>query len=314
MPRPTTPRLTAYTAQLPDVSDPSTWATRTPLFWNWVTGPGYENMADALAYSENAIDYIDTALAGSETVVDAVAALQPPVEALQAQIAGRNLIINGSGRINQRRYVSGTATTGFREYTLDRWRVMSRGQSLTFTGDDSGRTMTAPSGGVEQLIEGANIVGGTYVISFTGTANCTVGSEPRRSGDTITLPANTDVRVRFASGTFTDVQIELGSVATPFERRHLGVEMALCQRYYEVTQVSAKGRASGGLGASMAATVYYAEKRARPSTLFSPQGLSSNVGSTTLIYQRTNSAIFEVEANTDGEFYIYNEIIVDAEL
>lgn len=33
--------------------------------------------------------------------------------------------------------------------------------------------------------------------------------------------------------TFTQVQLEEGSIATPFEQRPVGVELALCQRYYE---------------------------------------------------------------------------------
>ena len=40
------------------------------------------------------------------------------------------------------------------------------------------------------------------------------------------------------SGTFdiAQVQIEPGSVATPFERRSIGTELALCQRYFNKTK------------------------------------------------------------------------------
>lgn len=72
MPKPTKPVLSPYTDQLPDVNNPATWADRTPLFWNWVTGDGYTNMTDALAYSDNVADYLDTALAGSETLIDSL--------------------------------------------------------------------------------------------------------------------------------------------------------------------------------------------------------------------------------------------------
>lgn len=149
-------------------------------------------------------------------------------------LSGRNLIINGSGRINQRGYVSGTATTGANQFTLDRWFVVTSGQDLTFTGDDSGRVMTAPAGGVRQVIEGANIIGGSYVLNWDGTATATVNGVARTKGEVFTMTANTNAVIAFASGTFTDVQLEKGSLATPFEWRPVGQERELCQRYYEV--------------------------------------------------------------------------------
>lgn len=105
MPRPTTPTLTPYTSQLPDVNNPATWAERTPLFWNWVTGPGYTNLDDFLTYSEGAIDYVDAALAGSETVVDAVTALQADVTVIEAAYIDRGDFV---GAVSQ----SGGVPTG----------------------------------------------------------------------------------------------------------------------------------------------------------------------------------------------------------
>jgi len=164
-------------------------------------------------------------------------------------VFGYNTIINGDGSVNQRGYTSGTATTGANEYTLDRWRVVTSGESLTFTGNEAGRVMTAPSGGVEQVIEGFNIAGGTYVITWTGTATGAVDGTTVSSGDTVTLTANTNATVKFTSGTFTNVKVEEGSIATPFRKRGYGEELALCQRYFY--------RAADGTANTLGLGVYY---------------------------------------------------------
>jgi hypothetical protein len=149
----------------------------------------------------------------------------------------RNKIINGNFGINQRVYVSGTATSGANQYTLDRWRVVTSGQNLTFSASGTGNIVTAPAGGIEQVIESLNIEGGTYTLSWTGTATGAVNGSAISNGGQVTLPANTNATIKFSSGTVSQVQLEAGSVATPFENRPIGTELALCQRYYEIMPI-----------------------------------------------------------------------------
>jgi hypothetical protein len=59
--------------------------------------------------------------------------------------------------------------------------------------------------------------------------------------------ATGDVKLNGTSGaTFfiTGVQLEVGSVATPFERRDYGRELAMCQRYFQTYGYGANGTAS----------------------------------------------------------------------
>lgn len=161
----------------------------------------------------------------------------------------RNKLINADGRVNQRGYVTGAATTGANQYALDRWRVVTSGQNLAFAASGNVFTLTAPAGGIEQVIEGANIEAGTYVLNWIGTATATVNGSARAKGEAFTLAANTNATVRFTGGTVTQPQLELGSV-TLFEQRPLGIETLLCQRFYEkqiqrIQNVSV-GASSGG--------------------------------------------------------------------
>jgi hypothetical protein len=148
-------------------------------------------------------------------------------------LSNRNKLINAQGLINQRVYVSGTATTTANQYTVDRWKVVTLGQNLAFSTTNNVVTFTAPAGGVEQVVEGLNVESGTYVLSWTGTATATVNGTARAKGATFSLTGGSNVTVRFSSGTFSLPQLEKGTSATPFEYRPFGSELALCQRYYE---------------------------------------------------------------------------------
>jgi hypothetical protein len=78
------------------------------------------------------------------------------------------------------------------------------------------------------------------------TGTLAVTSTLGRKSATFTVPsaATTGIEIVFTTGallgsqtlTFDDAQLELGTVATPFEQRPIGTELALCQRYYHRIQ------------------------------------------------------------------------------
>ena len=158
------------------------------------------------------------------------------------QFGFRNKIINGDFRINQRGYVSAANLTSG-SYGFDRWKSTFTNTTLTFTSAPQGQAVTINSGGsVEQVIERENMPAGTYVLSWTGTATGRVyntGATPpsyAASPILVTIDGTANVEVEFtASGgtrTLQNVQLEAGNVASAFERRPIGTELALCQRYY----------------------------------------------------------------------------------
>ncbi len=176
--------------------------------------------------------------------------------ALAGQAGGsgdRNLLVNGNFAVNQRIYVTGTATTGANQVTLDRWRVATSGQSITFAAAAPDRVVTCPAGGLDQIIEAGWVVGGVYTLSWTGTATATVNGVAIVSGaQTAVLPANTAVTVKFSSGTVDRAQFELGTAATPYQRRPPGTEFMLCQREFQKSYATATAFATNtGVGASM---------------------------------------------------------------
>jgi len=151
--------------------------------------------------------------------------------------AFKNRIIDGGFTINQRGYTSGTSLSSG-SYGHDRWKGGASGGTYTFTQGSTGvnTTITITAGSIIQVIEGANLPeGGTYVLSWTGTAQGKIGSGSfGASGITGTITAGTNTNIEFNTGTCGNVQLEVGSTATSFDYRPYGTELALCQRYYEI--------------------------------------------------------------------------------
>jgi len=88
------------------------------------------------------------------------------------------------------------------------------------------------------LAAGTNFTSGTLQSAWAGTTNANLAA-----GHNVNIMANTD-----NNWSLTGVQLEVGSVATPFEHRSFAEELAMCQRYFHSTTfANGKAASAGGL-------------------------------------------------------------------
>jgi hypothetical protein len=122
-------------------------------------------------------------------------------------------------------------------------------KTVVIPGDTTGTWSTSHLGGLEIIFVISN---GT---SWQATPFAWVGANATGpSGSLVNLIGTLNATLYL-----TGIQVEIGSVATPYERRNYGHEFALCQRYYQITEVRTGGyhttggelRGSGYLGAAM---------------------------------------------------------------
>ena len=105
------------------------------------------------------------------------------------------------------------------------------------------------------------------------------------------------------------MKLEVGDTATPYQARPIGEELALCERYYEVSTDSVAG--SGTYSAALYAS-FKVTKRVIPSvTLLTPTELS-NAGARTI----NNVTTFGCKAffPASGQWFITQPFAVDAEI
>ena len=96
----------------------------------------------------------------------------------------------------------------------------------------------------------------------------------------------------------TGVQLEAGSVATPFERRSYGQELMLCQRYYQDMRINTGGVTSSGIGLYGAVQLPVV-MRAAPTAWQESQLLVGSVTSITLTVLGAEYVDFTL-SNTSG--------------
>ena len=154
-------------------------------------------------------------------------------------------------------------------------------KTLTVSGDTTGTWSADNSGGI--------------VVNFNMGAGASVsGTAGAWSGSTLRAPTGATSVVGTNGATFyiTGVQLEAGTVASPFERRDYGRELMMCQRYYEKSFTLATApvtnagintgefiaAANTTIGNSYTGNVFFkVTKRAAPTiTLFNRANASNN--------------------------------------
>ena len=97
-------------------------------------------------------------------------------------------------------------------------------KSVTISGDTSGTWTTNNTAGIRLYLD---LGSGS---DYNATANTWSSAWDCRTSSSVTWGATTGATLYL-----TGVQLEVGSVATEFERRPYGTELQLCQRYYYTT-------------------------------------------------------------------------------
>jgi len=244
-----------------------------------------------------------------------------------------NLVINGNFTINQRGYVS-ASNLASGDYGFDRWKSNFTNTTLTFTSAPAGQTVTINSGGgLQQIVERANVPAGTYVLSFTGTATGRIynsGATPpsyAASPISFTADGSANVVVEFtATGstkTLGEVKLEEGTAATGFSYAGgtIATELAACQRYYFQDAVAVLNTQQA-VASTTVYTVYYLPQQMRANPTLTQTGASvasSNTSATTYTYDATpaspNKVGFYITGGAStGQVYLYRPIQLSAEL
>ena len=143
-----------------------------------------------------------------------------------------------------------------------------------------------------------------------------------RLGLNIWLEAGSDFNSRTdslgqQSGTFdiAQVQVEPGAVATTFERRPIGMELSLCQRYYERLFFGGDGYAPGAGNIRGGAAGFATTKRASPSiTLTAVNYNNASTAQAQLFGEPTTGFVHFAASTVAGVFYYDGIAIASAEL
>jgi hypothetical protein len=170
-------------------------------------------------------------------------------------------------------------------------------KTITIVGDTTGTWNTNNTRGIQLLFDlgsGSN---------FNGTAGSWGTSNSTRTSGSVNWTATSS-----ATFNITGVQLEAGSVATPFERRDYGRELMMCQRYFQ--RITLSGISLAAFGSWYLNRSFFVPMRAAPTITWTGSWSTTNPTPTQI-----TSNTFYWESGT-GQFYSGSSAIelISAEL
>lgn len=220
--------------------------------------------------------------------IQGVNGLQPALDSKQSKIQGafgfRNILINGAMIINQRGFSGSWSLLPVGAYGYDRWKKND-------------------TTSIVQVIEAGNFIpNSTYTLSGTNIVTQQIGS-PASGNWIVVVPSNA-----------RNVQLEFGNVATPFENRHVSIELAMCQRYYQELELSF-GSYSPVAGAVIGERVgFIAQMYAIPNIILKTAPSSINISGFTWNNTTAKSTWLVFTATVQGQWNWLGTAIFTAEL
>jgi hypothetical protein len=196
----------------------------------------------------------------------------------------KNVLINGNLAINQRGVTIAAAANG--SYGPDRWKKVN-------------------ASNMTQIVEGGNFKPNkVYTLSGTGVTT-----------QQLTSPASGNWTLPNIPITATNIQLEEGSIATPFELRPVGLELSLCQRYYTKRKFFIGAIYNSIENTTWGANVQWPQNmRTTPTTTIVGGGSSSGSGLPTIDSASTTNARLVFIAGPVGPAQSSGFAVADAEL
>jgi hypothetical protein len=226
-----------------------------------------------------------------------------------ASVHGVNYADNAGFAVNQRSYVSGTALAAA-AFGHDRWKGGAGGGTYTFAAPAGpANTVTITAGTLQQVVEGASLIGGNYMLSWIGTAQGRVGAGSYAASPVsvagITAGANTTIE--FNTGTLGQVKFESGTVATPWQALPAQQDLAKCQRFYQL--VAGTLRVNAVAGQPYAISLSWPPMRSpTPTPTLVTAGSQGNVTTVAIAISSASYGNFSFNAVASGDAYVFTQV------